>query len=93
MTGRNVVYKPVSPREFGKLLTGAFGDDMDASERAMTEDYIDAFYQYNNTAPTRPFLVDTDAMLERVPIKLETIRDWSKRQDWTLSNKPRPPAG
>jgi len=28
-----------------------------------------------------------------MPIKLETIHDWAKRQDWTLSNKPRPPAG
>jgi len=91
--GRPVRYEAVSPRKFGELLTGAFGDDMDATERAATEDYIDAFYQYNNTAPTRPFQVDTDAMLDRLPIKLESIREWATRQDWTLSNKPRPPAG
>jgi len=44
--GRPVRYEAVSPRKFGELLTGAFGDDMDATERAATEDYIDAFYQY-----------------------------------------------
>jgi uncharacterized protein YbjT (DUF2867 family) len=91
--GRKIVYEAVSPRAFGKLLTGAFGDDMDETERAYTEQYIDEFYQYNNTSPTRPFEVDVDAMLDRMPIRLETIRDWAKRQDWTLSNKPRPPAG
>jgi uncharacterized protein YbjT (DUF2867 family) len=91
--GRKVRYEPVSPRKFGELLTGAFGDDMEADERKATEDYIDAFYQYNNTAPTRPFQVDTATMLERMPIKLETIREWAARQDWSLSNKPRPPAG
>lgn len=91
--GRKIVYDAVTPKQFGKLLTGAFGDSMNAGERAQTEAYIDQSYQYNNTAPTRPFQVDVDAMLARVPIKLETIRDWAKRQDWTLSNKPRPPAG
>lgn len=91
--GRKIVYEPVSPRKFGEFLTDAFGDDMGPEEREQTRAYIDSFYQYNNTAPTRPFQVNVDAMLERVPIKLETIREWASRQDWTLSNKPRPPAG
>lgn len=91
--GRKVIYDPVSPKRFGELLTDAFGDEMGPEERDQTRAYIDAFYQYNNTAPTRPFQVDVDAMLDRMPIKLETIHDWAKRQDWTLSNKPRPPAG
>ena len=91
--GRKVIYDPVSPKRFGELLTDAFGDEMGPEERDQTRAYIDAFYQYNNTAPTRPFQVDVDSMLDRMPIKLETIHDWAKRQDWTLSNKPRPPAG
>lgn len=91
--GRKVVYNPVTPHRFGELLANAFGDEMGPAERAATIAYIDAFYQYNNDSPTRPFQVDTDAMLERVPIKLETFREWAARQDWSLSNKPRPPAG
>ena len=66
---------------------------MGEEEQAATRAYIDQFYQYNNNAPTRPFQVDVDAMLDRMPIKLETIHDWVKRQNWTLTNKPRPPAG
>jgi uncharacterized protein YbjT (DUF2867 family) len=91
--GRKVVYEPVSPRRFAELLTDAFGDDMGPEERDFTREYIDKFYQYNNESPTRPFQVDTEAMLDRIPIKLETIGDWAKRQDWTISSKPRPPAG
>jgi uncharacterized protein YbjT (DUF2867 family) len=91
--GRRISYQPVSTRKFAELLTGAFGDEMSEGERQHTEHYIDAFYQYNNTAPTRPFQVDVDSMLERMPLKLETFRDWAARQDWSLSNKPRPPAG
>ncbi len=93
VVGRKVVYEPISPRKFGELLTDAFGDEMGEEEQAATRAYIDQFYQYNNNAPTRPFQVDVDAMLDRMPIKLETIHDWVKRQNWTLTNKPRPPAG
>ena len=46
-----------------------------------------------NTAPTRPFEVNIDAMRERIPIELETLADWTQRQDWRDSNLPRPPAG
>lgn len=91
--GRPIRYDAVSPRRFGELLADAYGDAMNADERAATIAYIDAFYTYNNTAPTRPFQVDTDAMLERMPIKLETFGEWAKRQDWTISNRSRPPAG
>jgi uncharacterized protein YbjT (DUF2867 family) len=90
---RKIVYEAVAPKTFAELLTGAFGDEMSAQERQFTQEYIDKFYQYNNTAPTRPFEVDTAQQLDRLPMKLETIRQWAARQDWTLSNKPRPPAG
>lgn len=91
--GRKIVFEPVSPRKFGELLTNAFGDGIGAGERAATIDFIDAFYTYNNNAPTRPFQVDVDAVLERVPIKMETFTQWAARQDWSISNVPRPPSG
>jgi hypothetical protein len=33
------------------------------------------------------------AALDRIPIGMETFADWSKRQEWRMTNKPRPPAG
>ena len=91
--GRPIVYAPCTPMEFGKRLAYAYGDEMGPEERAAIETSIGAFYEYNNTAPTRPFEVDTEAMLERIPIELETVATWAKRQDWRNSNAPRPPAG
>lgn len=91
--GHKITYEPATPRKFGEFLTRAFGDNMSEEEREVTIGFIDAFYTYNNDAPTQPFLVDTDAMLARVPIKMETFRDWASRQDWTESNRPRPPSG
>ncbi|QXQ07103.1 NmrA family NAD(P)-binding protein [Sphingosinicellaceae bacterium] len=91
--GRTIVYTPCTPMEFGKRLAYAYGDEMGPEERAAIETSIGAFYEYNNTAPTRPFEVDTVAMLERIPIELETVATWAKRQDWRNSNAPRPPAG
>jgi uncharacterized protein YbjT (DUF2867 family) len=90
---RPIHYDPCTPTEFATLLAGAYGDDMDAAERDATITGIGAFYDYNNTAPTRPFEVDIDAMRDRIPIDLETMSDWIARQDWTNSNRPRPPAG
>ncbi|MDB5447168.1 MAG: hypothetical protein JWQ97_2485, partial [Phenylobacterium sp.] len=90
---REIRYDPCSPEEFGRFLAGAYGDDMSPEERAFTENRISAFYHYNNTAPTRPFCVDVDAMLDRMPLQLETMAQWARRQDWTDSNRPRPPAG
>ena len=62
--------------------------DESARERAFAEG-IAAFYEYNNTAPPRPFEVDMDHVYERFPElqgKLETMGEWTKRQDWGESN-------
>lgn len=91
--GRIIEYSPCTPAEFGKRLAYAYGDEMGPDERAAIATSIGAFYEYNNTTLTRPFEVDTAAMLERIPIELETVSTWAKRQDWSNSNAPRPPAG
>jgi len=51
------------------------------------------FYRHNNASPTRPFEVNVDAMRDRIPIELETMSDWAKRQNWYDRNSWRPPAG
>jgi len=91
--GRPIRYDPCTPEEFGRYLANAYGDDMSPEERALTEQRIAAFYHYNNDSPLRPFCVDIDAVLERIPIQLETMTEWARRQDWTESNRRRPPAG
>ncbi|MBI1186018.1 MAG: NAD(P)H-binding protein [Alphaproteobacteria bacterium] len=91
--GRPIPYKALTPHEFGRVLADGFGDAMTKEMKDVTAQRIGDFYVYNNTAPTRPFEVNVDAMLDRIPLKLETMREWTARQDWTWSNRPRPPVG
>ena len=90
--GRPVRYDPCTPKAFGKLLSDAFGD-MDERERAVMEPAMESFYTFNNDSPLKPFAVDMSPVLERIPMELETMEAWAARQDWRLSNTPRPPAG
>ncbi len=91
--GRPVKYDPSTPAEFGRHLAGAYGDAMPAAERAVVEPSIAAFYEFNNASPLHPFKVDMAPVLARIPIELETMAAWAARQEWRLTNKPRPPAG
>ena len=91
--GRTIKYDPCTPQEFGDLLVAALGDSMAEEERAPFSAGIAAFYEYNNNAPTRPFEVNTEAMMERLPgIELETLAQWVARQDWS-DTAHRPSAG
>lgn len=87
--GKTVKYDPCTPAEFGRYLVKAAGDDMPAEVREEFAKGIEAFYEYNNTAPTRPFAVDMDHVYERFPElegKLETMSEWAPKQDWGDSN-------
>ncbi|WP_296678833.1 SDR family oxidoreductase [Novosphingobium sp.] len=87
--GKPIKYDPCTPAEFGRYLVDAAGDNMAEAERDAFAAGIAAFYEYNNTAPTRPFAVDMDHVYERFPEldgKLETMRDWAGRVDWNESN-------
>ena len=84
-----IKYDPCSPEEFGRYLVEAAGDEMPAAMRDDFAKGIQAFYEYNNTAPTRPFEVEMDHVYERFPElegKLEPMEDWAKRQEWGESN-------
>jgi nucleoside-diphosphate-sugar epimerase len=91
--GREIKYDPSTPEQFGWHLANAYGDEMPDDEKKVIAAGIKEFYEYNNNSPTKPFRVDMGPVLERIPIQLETFADWSKRQEWRLTNKPRPPAG
>jgi uncharacterized protein YbjT (DUF2867 family) len=84
-----IAYDPCTPAEFGDYLVEAAGDDMPAEMRKDFAAGIAAFYEYNNTAPTKPFEVDMEHVMERFPElegKLENLGEWTKRQDWGESN-------
>lgn len=87
--GKAVKYDPCTPAEFGRYLVQAAGDDMPAEMREDFAKGIEAFYEYNNTAPTKPFSVDMDHVYERFPElegKLEAMSEWAPKQDWGESN-------
>lgn len=86
---RVIKYKPCTPAEFGDLLAGALGDSMPVEKRKEFSAGIAAFYEYNNTAPTRRFEVDMDHVYMRMPElegELETLEEWAGRQYWGESN-------
>lgn len=91
--GREIKYDPCTPEEFGEHLCDALGDSLPAEQRPVMSAGIAAFYRYNNNAPTKPFQVNTDYMLERLPgMEFETLSQWVKRQDWS-DTAHRPSAG
>jgi uncharacterized protein YbjT (DUF2867 family) len=81
--GRPIRYDPASPQDFGATLASALGPAVSDERRAALAKDICDFYVYNNDAPTRPFQVNVEAMLERLPMRLETMREWAARQDWS----------
>ena len=92
--GFELDYDPASPEEFAQLLLNAMGDAVAEENKKSFAAYISEFYHYNNTAPTKPFSVNTEYMMERLPeIKLEPLLSWASRQDWSGSNKYRPSGG
>ena len=91
--GREIRYDPSTPAEFGRHLAEAFGDELDGPEKDAIAASICEFYTYNNTASFQPFRVAMGAVLERIPMELETFSAWATRQDWRMTNRPRPPAG
>jgi uncharacterized protein YbjT (DUF2867 family) len=91
--GRPIKYDPSTPAQFGRHLADAFGDEIGAEEKDRLAAGIGAFYEFNNNSPLKPFKVDMGPVLERIPIELETMAQWTRRQEWRLTNKPRPPAG
>jgi len=86
---KDITYDPCTPEEFGRYLVEAAGDSMPPEMREDFAKGIQEFYEYNNEAPTRPFEVDMDHVFDRFPEldgELETLGEWTKRQDWGESN-------
>ncbi len=84
--GFKIDYKPYTPEQFADALASALGEAVPDEEPHAFKTYISDFYHYNNTAPTKPFSVNTEYMLDRLPeVHLETMHEWATRQDWSDS--------
>ena len=91
--GYDIAYDPFTEDEFGMQLVSAMGDSLPEKQRTEFAVNIADFYKFNNESPAQPFSVNIDYMMERLPeIKLESMLDWAKRQDWNDSDN-RPSAG
>lgn len=91
--GFEIEYNPYTPEQFAEALTAALGDAVPVETKKIFSTYITDFYHYNNTAPTKPFEVNTQYLQERLPeVTLETLHDWAMRQDWG-DNPDRPSGG
>lgn len=79
--GKDVIYEQSTTRAFGTLLNDIFGDVIDLP-RDVHIGSIEAFYDYNNASNRKPMVVDMAPVLERIPVKLTSLKDWAANQDW-----------
>jgi uncharacterized protein YbjT (DUF2867 family) len=80
---KDIAFEYISPREFGELMYDVF-ETVSPLDRDTYAAALDDFYTYNNQANGRPFLVDMKPVLERIPIELTSLADWTTQQDWAL---------
>jgi uncharacterized protein YbjT (DUF2867 family) len=78
----SISYEYQTPRDFGYYVHSLMGAST-GLDRETYAAYFANFYDFNNDAPQKPFLYDVRPLLEQVPLRLETFRDWARRQDWT----------
>jgi uncharacterized protein YbjT (DUF2867 family) len=77
--GRPIVYRQITPKEFGERMYDVFKDVSGLDRETYVSD-LEKHYLFKNE--TNPFLVDMQAVLERIPIRLTPMRDWLRQQDW-----------
>lgn len=77
---RPVVYRRISPREFGERMYEVFRD-VSGLDRETYVSALERHYLFKNE--TNPFRVDTAPVLERLPLELTPMRDWLRQQDWS----------
>lgn len=80
--GVTITYEYQTPRDFGYHVYSLMGEAT-GLDRESYAGYFANFYEFNNDAPQQPFRYDIAPLLQQVPIRLETFRDWARRQDWT----------
>jgi len=83
---RPIRYEYVAPRAFGEKVYDSMGPDSGLDRQAFV-DFFNDFYTFNNESPLQPFRFDMRETLRRIPVKLTTMRDWAKQQNWALDGE------
>jgi uncharacterized protein YbjT (DUF2867 family) len=78
--GKPVVYRQITPREFGERMYEVFGD-VSGLDRKTYVSTLERHYLFKNE--TNPFHVDMAPVLERIPVELTPMRRWLRLQDWS----------
>jgi hypothetical protein len=79
--GVPIVHEYQTPQDFGYYVHSLMGAATGLDRESYAAHFAD-FYTFNNDAPQKPFLYDVTPLLREVPLKLESFREWAKRQDW-----------
>ena len=78
-----ITFEQSTPFEFATLINGIFSNVLDLPPEVHIK-MISDFYTYNNASEKSPMAVDMDPILDILPVKLTTLKDWASRQDWSL---------
>jgi uncharacterized protein YbjT (DUF2867 family) len=79
--GRPIVYRQITPREFGERMYDVFAE-VSGLDRETYVSALERHYEFKNE--TNPFRVDMAPVLECIPVELTRMRDWLRLQDWSL---------
>ncbi|MFC4595064.1 SDR family oxidoreductase [Sphingobium tyrosinilyticum] len=81
---RPITYEYEDPYEWGARVHEEVG-----LAAVMPRDFyaqaMGHFYTFNNESPHRPFQVDMKPVLEDIPVRTITLREWAAKQDWSLN--------
>ena len=84
--GRRIEFLPLTVDEFcAALRVRMHAQEPAALERMLEE--LARIYRWYNESPERPFAVDMQPVLARLPVELESFRDWARAQDWNAQRR------
>jgi len=82
--GRPIIYRQITPREFGERMYEVFKDVSGLDRETYVSD-LERHYLFKNE--TNPFLVDMRPVLERIPMQLTPMREWLPQQAWRAEQR------
>ena len=82
--GREIVYRRITPREFGERMYELFRD-VSGVDRETYVSNLEQHYLFKNR--TNPFLVPMDELVARYGVRPTPMREWMAAQDWTATDE------
>jgi uncharacterized protein YbjT (DUF2867 family) len=75
--GHEVSYYPIPLEQFEQQMNAAIGEPVGTE--------IAALYRWFVEQPQSPAIIDTQSVLQKLPVKLTTMEQWIHRQTWPVS--------